>query len=50
MIESIFARIKHKREFSARPILRCIEQPNEDKVTDIILDSEEPHIFTENDF
>ena len=50
MIELIFDRIKDKREFGARPILRCIEETIEDKVTDIILDSEEPHIFTENDF
>ena len=50
MIELIFDRIKDKREFGARPILRCIEETIEDKVTDIILDCEEPHTFTENDF
>lgn len=50
MIKLIFDDIKDKKQFGARPILRSIEEKVEDKITEIILNSEEHHLFTENDF
>lgn len=50
MIELIYSNVKDKRQFGARPILRSIEENVEDKITEIILNSDKPHIFTENDF
>lgn len=50
MVNLIFNNVKDKREFGARPILRSIEENIEDKITDLVLEGDEPHIFTENDF